>query len=173
MKKKSSDREYAFLMINYETPSLIKDLQKQVKDSELYVKDGKYGLEKETHVTLVPCLENDVNIDELKTLIEPLKKYEILLTNISKFECQDFDVLKCDVFSQLLFDTNKKIKDKYPTHSEHKEYHPHVTIAYLKKGMADKYLKDIITPLVVLKPTEFHFSWIDKEKGESDKYFKN
>ena len=36
-----------------------------------------------------------------------------------------------------LHDTNRKICDKFKTFSEYDEYHPHMTIAYLKKGMAD------------------------------------
>ena len=32
-----------------------------------------------------------------------------------------------------MYVTNKKILDKFPSHSEFKEYHPHVTIGYLKK----------------------------------------
>ena len=67
--------KYAFLMIDYEMPEIIKDLHKKIKKEELYIKDNDYGLEKETHVTLVACLDNDVKFEELKPY---LSKYQII-----------------------------------------------------------------------------------------------
>ena len=65
MKHKNTNREYAFLMVDYETPSIIKDLQKKIPSRELYTEEDNedYGLEKQSHVTLVPCLDNDIDID--------------------------------------------------------------------------------------------------------------
>ena len=167
-------REYAFLMIDYDTPEIIKDIHNKISDEEIYTEDNKeYGIEHETHVTVVPCLDNDVNLDEIKKMLEPLEKYKLMLNNISMFTNNEkFDVLKCDANSFILKDTNKKITSKFPTHSEYKEYNPHVTIAYLKKDIGDKYTKDILSPLVVLKPKRFHFSYVDKDGNEKDIYFK-
>lgn len=169
-----TDRKYAFLMVQFETPSFIKELQNKIKDEELYVEDDNddYGIEKESHVTVVPCLDNDVDLNVIKTYLDKLSNYEILLTNISKFECEKYDVLKCDVFSKKMEETNHKITEKFKTHTEYKEYHPHLTIAYLKKGMCDKYLQDIITPLVILKPKSFHFSYVEDDK-EKEVLFKS
>ena len=48
MKHKNTNREYAFLMIEYETPKFIKDLQNSIKKEELYTEEDNddYGLEK-------------------------------------------------------------------------------------------------------------------------------
>jgi 2'-5' RNA ligase len=167
-------REYAFLMIDYDTPEIIKDIHNKISDEEVYTeKDKEYGIEHETHVTVVPCLDNDVNLDKIKKMLEPLEKYKLMLNNISMFTNNEkFDVLKCDANSFILKDTNKKITSKFPTHSEYKEYNPHVTIAYLKKDIGEKYTKDILSPLVVLKPKRFHFSYVDKNGDEKDIYFK-
>lgn len=167
-------REYAFLMIDYDTPEIIKDIHNKISDEEVYTeKDEEYGIEHETHVTVVPCLDNDVNLDRIKEMLEPLEKYKLILNNISMFTNNEkFDVLKCDANSFILKDTNKKITSKFPTHSEYKEYNPHVTIAYLKKDIGEKYTKDILSPLVVLKPKRFHFSYVDKNGDEKDIYFK-
>ena len=156
-------RKYAFLMIDYEMPEFIKEIQNKIKEEELYVKDDEYGIEKESHVTLVPCLSNDVDLEKLKTYLDDLSNYKIFLTDISKFECEEFDVLKCRVSSLKLFETNEKIKKDYETFSEHKEYSPHLTIAYLKKGMADKYLKKL-DKYIVLKPKNFRFSHWENDK---------
>lgn len=169
MKHKNTSREYAFLMVDYETPSIIKDLQKKIPSRELYTEEDNedYGLEKQSHVTLVPCLDNDIDIDKLKSYLKPIKEYDIVLTDISKFECEKFDVLKCAVKSKALKDTNKEIVDKFETHSEYKDYNPHMTIAYMKKGMADKYLKKILDKLILLKAKNFNFSYFDGDKDKN------
>ncbi len=166
----NEDIKYGFLMIDYETPSLIKDIQNKIKKDELYIKDDEYGLEKETHVTLVPCLDNDTNLDEIKKYLNKLSEYKIILTDISKFECDDFDVLKCSAQSFKLYETNEKIKNKFQTYSEHKNYNPHLTIAYLKHGMADKYLTDCLSPLIILEPKSFHYSFWKNNEMKSEKF---
>lgn len=167
-------RKYAFLMIQYDTPEVIKDIHDKLTDDEIYTEENEhYGIEHDTHVTVVPCLDNDINLDDLKKMLLPLEKYKLFLNNISTFSNNEkYDVLKCDASSFILTDTNRKITDKYPTHSEYKEYNPHVTVAYLKKGIADKYTKNILSPLVVLKPKSFHFSYVDKDGNEKDIQFK-
>ena len=169
MKHKNTNREYAFLMVDYETPSIIKDLQKKIPSRELYTEEDNedYGLEKQSHVTLVPCLDNDIDIDKLKSYLKPINEYDIVLTDISKFECEKFDVLKCAVKSKALKDTNKEIVDKFETHSDYKDYNPHMTIAYMKKGMADKYLKKILDKLILLKAKNFNFSYFDGDKDKN------
>jgi len=169
MKHKNTNREYAFLMVDYETPSIIKNLQKKIPSRELYTEEDNedYGLEKQSHVTLVPCLDNDIDIDKLKSYLKPINEYDIVLTDISKFECEKFDVLKCAVKSKALKDTNKEIVDKFETHSEYKDYNPHMTIAYMKKGMADKYLKKILDKLILLKAKNFNFSYFDGDKDKN------
>lgn len=169
------NRKLAFLMIDYETPELISDIQNHLSNDELYVEDDNddYGIEYETHVTLVPCLDNDVDLDELKSMLEPIDKYAVMLNNISMFTNNDqYDVLKCDANSMALHDTNKKIRDKFPTYSEYKEFHPHTTIAYIKKDLGGKYTKDMLSPLIMMKPKQFHFSYHDNDGNRKNVYFK-
>lgn len=97
----------------------------------------------------------------------PLNKYRILLNNISLFENEMYDVLKCDAQCQFLHDTNNLITSKYPTFSNYKEYHPHVTIAYVKKCVGNRFVNDNISPLIVLKPKHFHYSYYDNNEQKS------
>ena len=172
MKHKKTSREYAFLMIEYETPIFIKDLQNSIKKEELYFEENSndYGLEKESHVTLVPCLDNDVSLNELKKYLKNISDYDIILTDISKFECEKFDVLKCAVKSKALKDTNKEILKHFDSHSEFKDYTPHLTIAYMQHGMADKYTKNILDKLVHLNPKNFHFSYVENGKNKDVRF---
>lgn len=158
-------RDYGFLMIGYDKPDMIQELQNMIPLEELYTEEDSddYGIEDETHVTLVPCLDKHMNADDLKKELMELNKYAIALTNISKFENEKYDVLKCDVGSFNLHKTNSMICSKYPTFSDYKEYHPHLTIAYMKKGMADKYLQDSIMPLIILNPSCFMWSGANED----------
>lgn len=171
-----AEPKYAFLMVDYETPEFIKDIHDKLSDDDLYIDEGKwsFGKELKTHATLAPCLDNDIDIEELKKLLKPLKEYSVVLTNISVFEGKDknYEVLKSDAYGLELFSTHDKIAEKFPLHTEYTDYHPHVTIAYVKTGVADKYKKDIISPLVMLKPKQFHFSYYDENGNEQSKTFK-
>ena len=75
-------KKYAFLMIRFNTPGIIKDIQEQLSEDDLYYGDDSrsgYGIETDTHVTLVPCLDNDVDLNKLKDMLEPLNKYQTFL----------------------------------------------------------------------------------------------
>lgn len=170
MKHKTTSREYAFLMVDYKSNGFIEEIQSKIKKDELYIEEDNddYGFEKNPHVTLVPCLDNDVDLKKLKTYLDDISKYDIVLTDLSKFECEKFDVLKCAVASDKLKETNKKIVKDFETHSEYDDYTPHLTIAYMKHGMADKYLRKILPKLIHLKPSKFHFSYVDENNEEKD-----
>lgn len=171
-------REYAFLMIDYEMPSFIKDLQNKIPNNELYFgtdeekKDNQYGFEKESHVTLAPCLDSDVDINKLKELLLPLKEYKCILNNISIFENDNYDVLKADVKCPNMHKTYNKIKENFELHSAYKEYHPHMTIAYMQKGMADKYKKKMLDKIKELTPTSFDFSYTNDKGIDVNEKFK-
>ena len=171
-------REYAFLMIDYEMPTFIKDLQNKIPKNELYFgtdeekKDNQYGLEKESHVTLAPCLDSDVDINKLKELLLPLKEYKCILNNISIFENDNYDVLKADVKCPNMHKTYNKIKENFELHSAYKEYHPHMTIAYMQKGMADKYKKKMLDKIEELTHTSFDFSYTNDKGIDVNEKFK-
>lgn len=161
-------REWAFIMVDYPTVDFIEDLKKRIDKDDLYLgteEDGdRYGIEEEPHVTLVPCLDNDIDLDELKKLLMPLDEYTCMLTDVSVFQCEDYDVLKCDIGSVALYQSNEEIRKVYQSHSEHQDYHPHLTVAYLKRGCGEKYVQEHLDKLIVLAPKNFHYSWV--ENGE-------
>lgn len=161
--------KFSFLMVDFKMPEFIKDLQKRIPESELYKPENpeagyEYGLETESHVTLAPCLDNDINVDRLKALLRPLNDYKSIITDISVFENEDFDVLKCSVSSNVMKDTNSLISSEYEIHSEYKQYKPHMTIAYLKKGFAEKYKKYVMSELVELEPTNFALGYYEGDE---------
>jgi hypothetical protein len=174
MKHTDDTKKMAFLMIDFETPEFITDLQNRIPESELYFDDeseNDFGLERETHVTVAPCLDNDIDLEKLKSLLLPLSEYKTMLTDISLFT-NDYDVLKCAAKSMNLFKTNKDVLSVFPSHSEFKVYQPHVTIGYLKKGMGEKYAKNILDKLIMLEPMHFAFSYYDKDRNKQKETWK-
>lgn len=117
------------------------DLYKGEKGSDTFGGNG-YGRETEPHVTaLYGITHNDV-----KAITERVKGHgpvALTLGKISKFSSPDkpYDVLKVDVHSPDLHKLNATLK-KEPFESDFPKYQPHLTLAYVKKGAADKYIGD-------------------------------
>ena len=151
----------AFLMVQYQMPEAILELQRQIDPEDLFVSQKRgftYGLETEPHVTIAPCLRNNVKPDNLKKFLQPLQKYRLELVNLEVFENEDFDVLhfvvKCDALHLAYnkFTKQYTLGDKYP------DYNPHITVAYLKKGKGSAYTKLKFPSQLMMEPTSFAFS---------------
>lgn len=155
-----------FLMVYYNTPKFIKNIQEKIPKEEIYIgtDDERKGIEKETHVTLLACVPESVKCNDIKKELKELKEYLCIPHNISMFDNEEYDVLKSDVFSNELVKTNSMLIDKFGSNSEFKDYKPHMTIAYLKKGFGKKYCTNMIDKIEILTPTKFVFS-----EGENDK----
>jgi len=110
-----------------------------VKDSNLHIaQDGGMGREDEIHVTVLYGLHTNESL-EVENLLKDIKGFSINLGKISKFTSEDYDVLKIEIDAPYLHELNKKLKNLDYT-SKFKEYVPHCTIAYVKKGSCDHLL---------------------------------
>lgn len=98
------------------------------------------GIETEPHVTVKYGLhgEDPAAVAEVLKDEPPI---EVTLGKASVFEGKDGkpDVLKVDVDSPALHELNAKIADALPHTDTFPDYHPHVTIAYLKPGEGAAY----------------------------------
>jgi 2'-5' RNA ligase len=117
------------------------EMQDIIDDEDLYEPEDEtgFGKEKEQHVTILYGLHNDIPDEDVEKEIDKIKIPKIKLGKISSFENDKFDVLKYDVESDDLGKLNEKFK-KFPYTNSYKDYHPHVTIAYVKKGSAKNYI---------------------------------
>jgi hypothetical protein len=106
------------------------------------------GIQLESHISLkYGLLTNE--FEEVKKALEGEKAPHIKFGKTSFFEPEgkDYDVVIISVESEDL----QKLNEKLCSQVEHedlqfKEYHPHVTVAYVKKGLGKNYDgKDIIT----------------------------
>lgn len=121
----------------------IVEFGKRIPDSELYLdpQDPSYGREEEPHITVRYGLATD-NPQDLAKLSE-LPSIKAKLGEVSIFETDNYDVVKAEVDSDSLKAANKKVGELVELPGEtFKDYQPHATIAYVKKGEGKKYVGD-------------------------------
>lgn len=164
---RDAQKEYAFLMLTYNMPDFIKELQAKIPQEELYVggegEQDRYGLEKDSHISVLPCLSNNTKLTELIPELPELSTLGTNLVNISVFECDDYDVLKADVvFDSPIKALNEELVKRFKTHSQY-EFHPHMTIAYMQKGKAAQYAQELNEPVYVI-PNSYAYSFWAKDK---------
>ncbi len=141
--KKDHKREYGCLMVFLDVGKKDwKELQDLIDEDDLYTEEGdsSYGREMDPHVTILYGLHDDIKDEDIEKDIKAIKEPKIAFKSISSFNNDKFDVLKFDVKSEDLNKLNKKFSE-YPNTNKFPDYHPHVTIAYLKAGKADEYIK--------------------------------
>lgn len=154
----------ATLMVEYEEPKFVTELQSQIPIEDLFVDEANYyfGLETKYHITLASFLKNDVDLEELKTYLMDISAYRAELTDISTFERPENDVLKCSVSSAAIAETNRIIMANFPNDYPYGEYRCHLTIAFLKPGKAAKFIQPKINP-VAITPKNFLFSYYNED----------
>ena len=123
--------------------------------------DDSYGYETEPHVTLKFGFAPDLTKQNIGTILSGIKPFFINLTGISLFNNENFDVVKFDV---ELNDTLREIRrrcDMFPNEDRFPSYHPHSTIAYVKKGTFEGVSKDWNLKVPI---TRFKYSGINGKK---------
>lgn len=91
------------------------------------------GIETEIHCTILYGFDLNFDAHQLATLLKPIA---LKLGKVERFECEEYDVLKIAVDSPDLIALHKRIAKEFKSEitSSKYTYHPHVTIAYVKKG---------------------------------------
>jgi len=152
---KKEEPTYGCVMMD---PEKIKDWEKNhlegILEEDIYEdpSDDSYGLEEEPHITVLYGIHEDeidptVIVDMMEQKMEPVV---VQISEIDIFENKDYDVVKYNVpvTKQL-----KKYRDMFIKAFEntqtYPDYHPHMTIAYVKKGTGKKYKKKLDTPFEV------------------------
>ena len=138
---KTASADYSCVMMTGEgLKKLVKPMHEKIDKADL----APDGIEKDPHVSLLFGLHTTDHLDVMPFIPRGVS---VELTGLSLFENDEHDVLKIDVESEALHKTNKKICEELDYTSDYDEYIPHVTIAYLKKGLGKKYVK-MLEPLL-------------------------
>jgi len=150
-----------YLVILFDIPKWKNMVESMVDVNDLYEKEEeKYGLELEPHVTVFYGLEGNINHEVLKPYLMPSHYIKVDFKRINLFRNEEYDVLKFECESKAL-STLYTILDRIFEHQKtYDEYRPHMTIAYLKPGTGDKYIRDLPHPFTLV-PSGYKFTYID------------
>jgi len=164
LKKKSNQIEFGSLMLNLNIPNWDK-ITTIIKKDDIYEKNDEFGIENEPHITILYGFHDEVNADQVFKLFNKnfeLKSIQIEINKISIFENDEFDVVKFDVISKELTKINSIMRE-LPNTLTFPKYHPHLTLAYLKKGTGKKYMKNL-NKKYILTGDELIFSTKNEKK---------
>jgi len=152
-------------MLYFNLPQM-QEIHDMIDDEDIYIEDDDYGLEDETHCTLLYGFDPDVKGYDVLGELEDFKVPPLILANASLFENEKYDVLKFDVKddSKTIQDMNERLMDNFPYESDYPDYHPHVTIGYLVKGMGKKYVEKMKGLEYEVIPNEIVYSSPDEIK---------
>lgn len=134
------DPDYGCFMLYINIPKW-DDLLSYIEYEDIFDNNNfDYGLDYEPHVTILYGFHQEkFDIKKLNDLIN-YKKYCIKIVGIDFFENDEYDVLIFKVESDDLYQLNKICIKNFEYTNEYKDYKPHMTICYLKKGLAKKYI---------------------------------
>jgi 2'-5' RNA ligase len=150
----AATHDYGCVMIKFNIPNWTKIIQEINKD-DIYDEEG-YGLEHESHITLLYGYPKEIKVKDIKNIIGNLDNFYIELQETSLFQNEKYDVLKFDIKCEILHILNDSLK-QLPNSSSYSEYHPHITISYIKKGKGVMYLKKY-DEIIVAQPSEIVYS---------------
>jgi len=126
-------------------------------------KKDKYAIEDEHHATVIYGIHT-LNANEVQDILDGQQGGKVNLDAIGIFDNDDYDVLKIDLKSAALKRLNTKLSNNLKTTNEYDGYNPHMTLAYLKKGKAKKYINDNF-----FKDMSFNFNQVIFEDANDDK----
>jgi predicted nucleotidyltransferase len=172
----SASPKYEFgCLMAYFRPKFWDKLLAVIDPSDVYEGDGGYGLEHEPHVTILFGFHQDkADVRSIKRDADALlngQALEFSCMKASLFDNPEYDVLKFDVedTTGMLSNMNAHFSANYENSNKYPDYHPHVTIAYIKKGEGQKYadiinesglgFKAVPDRLVYSQPPNQKFFW--------------
>lgn len=125
--------------------------KKIIPDDILYTDEENHGREIIPHVTIKYGFTEIYSEQYIKNIIRNITPFNIQLKNISVFDSNDkFDVIKIEIISDYLSELHAYF-NQFPNEDSFKEYNPHMTLAYVKKGSAKKYIKQFpIYPSILI-----------------------
>jgi 2'-5' RNA ligase len=143
--KNPKANDYGCVMIYFKPNDNFTKLLEEINDEDVYTDENDgYGLTppKEFHVTLLYGLHEDVQDKEVEEVVKGIKSPKIEHNKTTSLFENEYDVLKIDIKPTGLVKYNTLLK-KLPHTSTFPDYHPHMTLGYIKKGKGKDYVKKI------------------------------
>lgn len=133
--------DYGCAML-YFGEELIKEIVPMIDPEDLYIEGDGFGMEMEPHCTLLYGLHKEVDTPTIENITNKYTYNSCKYHNPSCFNNEKYDVLKYDISGDALSDVNKDLTG-LPHTTDYPNYHPHMTIAYLKPGTGEKYVNKL------------------------------
>jgi 2'-5' RNA ligase len=162
MDKDKKPYEKSCLMLDFKIDNW-SELLNKVSDDKLYNDEtNDFGKETEPHCTVLYGFNQGKEIvEQIKDICERAKlPISVKVKSISCFEGKEFDVLKFDLESETLVKLNS-ILSNFDITSDFPDYHAHMTIAYLNKGVIKNpktFSIDLTDKNLVIEGNSFTFS---------------
>jgi 2'-5' RNA ligase len=158
--------DFGCVMLYFNFPE-IKKIHEIIDPEDIFHEDGdrSFGLEDEPHTTLLYGLHDGVSSEDVEGVLEHFNFGTCSIENASLFDNPQYDVLKFDVSGPSLHEANKELAE-FPHTNNFPDYHPHLTIGYLKPGTGKKYTEKLKGVSYNLKPEYVVYS---KPNGDKDK----
>lgn len=135
-------RDYSSTHVKFDSilsKIILDEAKNLIKSDDVY--SLSQGYETNPHVTILYGIHDDRPSVELTEIIKSYPKFTISLGNISLFYGDEtgslFDVVKLGVNSTDLHILNNAFEECCEFTSKFPTYNPHVTLAYVKKGLYD------------------------------------
>jgi len=174
--------EYGCVMLFADVPDWEKLTHRIVKPEDVYdpkEEPGEYGYENKPHITVIYGIHDKEILDKstIYNIIQEIPEMKISVKEIGVFENSDkpYDVVKFDIEpTKSLLKFREKFLE-FPNTQSFKEYHPHMTIAYVRRGEGKKYRRILKSPLKfkftqgVYSDPNYRKSYFDLKKSKYDK----
>lgn len=147
LEKQSSEKRSQYSFLGFQFPKEIKDeihewSMKNIPKKDIFIEKGEdhTGRENDTHITVKYGIRS-TNPKIIQSVADKIEPFKIKLGKISKFTKDDHDVLKIGIQkSPKLHALHETFLNETNNNESYPIYRPHVTLAYVKKGVADKFI---------------------------------
>ena len=112
----------------------------EIPDSEIYEKDGDFGRTVDCHATCLYSIDKTVGIEDVRAITDKFEPFGIICGRSKVFANPDkpYAVIVIPVWGGQLRKLNRRLKS-LPFENDYPVYQGHITIAYTRPGMAQKY----------------------------------
>lgn len=174
-KSKEDEPRYGCVMMDADIKNWEDFHTSGIDEEDVYLKpyDDSYGLEDNPHVTIVYGIhEDEADPQRMADLIEHyMKPVTVVIREVDVFEGKEYDVVKYNVPLTGQLQGYRDIFMQIPNTQNFPDYHPHMTIAYVKPGKGKKYKRELTEPFKVTF-TKGVYSWHphkDKDPDETSR----
>ena len=132
-RNKTASKGCLMAMLSKEDTAKILQFSKQlINEEDLYLENGEYGRETESHITIRYGFLKDLNELEIRQLIKGQRKFLVEIFGLDKFDPHPkYDVAVFKVNSPVLRKLNEA-SGVYLNECDYPDYNPQLTLAYVQ-----------------------------------------